>query len=109
MHTFRLLFPFALAATLAACASPSAPTGSKTTKKSPEDYAACVLPKWQAIAPLTVQKSINNGYRLTVPSALASDEVLEVVKHHDGSLATFYKGGFFAGDKLRQAARDCLD
>jgi hypothetical protein len=103
MPTFRILFSFAIIVSLAACANPGKPTASKLTSKSPEDYAACVLPKWQALSPQTTQKSINHGYRLTAPSAVTSDEVLE------GSRATFYKGSFLSSDKLRLAARECLD
>jgi len=109
MPIFRILFSAALVVSLAGCANPGKPTASKLTHKSPQDYAACVLPKWQALAPLTTQKSISHGYRLTAPSAVTSDEILEVVENREGSRATFYKGSFLSGDKLRQAARECLD
>lgn len=109
MPTFRILLCTVLAASLAACANPGKPTASKLTAKSPEDYAACVLPKWQALSPQTTQKSINHGYRLTAPSAVTSDEVLEVVEYHEGSRATFYKGSFLSSDKLRMAAKECLE
>ena len=109
MPTLRILFCSVLVVGLAGCANPGKPTASKLTNKAPDVYAACVLPKWQALAPLTTQKSISHGYRLTAPSAVASDEVLEVVESHNGSRATFYKGSFLSGNKLRQAARECLD
>ncbi|WP_075226638.1 hypothetical protein [Pseudomonas alkylphenolica] len=109
MPNFRILICSTLAASLIGCASPGNPTGSKLTDKTPEEYAACVLPKWLAVAPHAWQKSITNGYRITAPSAVTSDEVLEVVEYHDGSRATFYKGSFLSGDKLRQVARECLD
>ncbi|MFF7065195.1 hypothetical protein [Pseudomonas sp. NPDC008258] len=109
MPTFRILIGALLAANLAGCATPGNPTASKLTKKSPQQYAACVLPKWQALAPQATQKSIAHGYRLTAPSAVASDDVLDVVDSREGSRATFYKGSFLSGDKLRQAARECLD
>ena len=109
MPIFRILFCSVVAASLAACANPGQPTASKETQKSPSEYAACVFPKWQALAPSTTQKSIAHGYRLTASSAVASDVVLEVVEFHKGSRATFYKGSFLTGDKLRQAARECID
>ncbi|MDD2050550.1 hypothetical protein [Pseudomonas putida] len=109
MPIFRILVCSLLVANLAGCASPGNPTGSKLTSKTPEEYADCVLPRWQALAPLSTQKSISHGYRLIAPSAVASDEVLEVVEYQDGSRATFYKGSFLSSDKLRQVARDCLD
>ncbi|AXM94746.1 hypothetical protein ACU5P1_11970 [Pseudomonas plecoglossicida] len=109
MHNLRILFCSALAVSLVGCANPGKPTASKVTDKTPSEYVACLLPKWQAVAPLTTQKSISHGYRLTAPSAVTSDEVLEVVEYRKGSRATFYKGSFLSSDKLRQAARDCLE
>ncbi|WP_205300465.1 hypothetical protein [Pantoea sp. Ap-967] len=109
MPILRIFFYAVFAASLAACANPGKPTASKETAKSPSEYAACVLPKWQAIAPQTTQKSIAHGYRLTAPSAVTSDVVLEVVEFHKGSRATFYRGSFLSGDTLRMAARECLD
>lgn len=109
MPTFRIFCCAFVAASVAGCATPGKPTASKLTHKTPVQYAACVMPKWQALAPLATQKSIAHGYRLTAPSAVASDDVLEVVDARDGSRATFYKGSFLSGDKLRQAARECLD
>ncbi|WP_243430495.1 hypothetical protein [Pseudomonas sp. 51_B] len=108
MPIFRIFVLSAITAGLAACANPGKPTASKLTAKSPQDYAACVLPKWQAVSAQTTQKSISHGYRLTAPSAVASDEVLEVVESREGSRATFYKGSFLSTDKLRLAARECL-
>ena len=109
MPDFRIFIATVLVASLAGCASPGKPTASKLTKKTPQQYAACVLPKWQVLAPQATQKSIAHGYRLTAPSAVASDDVLDVVDAHEGSRATFYKGSFLSGDKLRQAAKQCLD
>ncbi|WP_085273401.1 MULTISPECIES: hypothetical protein [unclassified Pseudomonas] len=109
MPTFRIFVCTLLTASLAGCATPGNPTASKLTSKTPAQYAACVMPKWQALAPLANQKSIAHGYRLTAPSAVASDDVLEVVESRDGSRATFYKGSFLSGDKLRHAARECLE
>ena len=109
MSTFRIFLAAVLVTGLAGCATPGKPTASKLTHKSPQQYAACVLPKWQALAPQATQKSIAHGYRLTAPSAVASDDVLDVVDSREGSRATFYKGSFLSGDKLRQAARECLD
>ncbi|QXI50305.1 hypothetical protein HU763_011835 [Pseudomonas anuradhapurensis] len=109
MSTFRIFLVSVLATGLVGCATPGKPTASKLTHKSPQQYAACVLPRWQALAPQATQKSIAHGYRLTAPSAVASDDVLDVVDYRQGSRATFYKGSFLSGDKLRQAAKECLD
>ena len=106
MHTFRI---FIIVNRRPRCATPGKPTASKLSSKTPQEYAACVLPKWQAVAPQATQKSIAHGYRLTASSAVASDDVLEVIDSGEGSRATFYKGSFLSGDKLRQAAKECLD
>ena len=108
MPTLHAFICFLLVASLASCASPGKPTGSQMTNKTPEEYAACVLPKWQELAPQTTQKSISSGYRIVAPSAVASDEVLDILKSHEGSHAVFYRGSFFRDDKLRHAARECL-
>jgi len=63
MHTFRIFISSLLIAGLAGCATPGKPTASKLTSKTPQEYAACVLPKWQAVAPQATQKSIAHGYR----------------------------------------------
>nr|WP_201215398.1 hypothetical protein [Pseudomonas sp. S32] len=109
MPIFRNALFGALVLALAGCATPGKPTASKLTGKSPQQYAACVMPKWQALTPNATQKSIPHGVRMTAPSAVATDDVLEVIESGDGSRATFYKGSFLSGDKLRQAARECLD
>ncbi len=109
MPMFRIVLSGAVALSLVGCANPGKPTASKLTVKSPSEYTACVLPKWQALSPQTTKKSINHGYRITAPSAIASDEVLEVIESKEGSRATFYKGSFLSTNKLRVAARECLD
>jgi|GEM_PF-6980284 len=65
--------------------------------------------QWQALAPNSTQKSIPHGVRMTAPSAVTTDDVLEVIESGEGSRATFYKGSFLSGDKLRVAARECLE
>lgn len=109
MLIVRILVCSLLVASLSGCASPGNPTGSKLTSKTPQEYADCVMPRWKALAPLSSQKSITHGYRITAPSAVTSDDVLDVVEYHDGSRATFYKGSFLSSNKLRQEARNCLD
>lgn len=99
----------ALCVVLMGCASPGKPTASKLTSKTPQQYAACVMPQWQALAPNSTQKSIPHGVRMTAPSAVTTDDVLEVIESGEGSRATFYKGSFLSGDKLRVAARECLE
>mgnify|MGYP006188044939 CR=1 FL=1 len=62
---------------LAGCSLPASlvpgePNISKTSAKSPKDYAACLLPLWQKDVAKTSQTSISNGYRITAPSIITS-------------------------------------
>lgn len=82
---------------LAGCSLPTSlvpgePNVRKTTSKAPKDYAACVLPLWQKDVAKTSQTSISNGYRITAPSIITADEILEIVKYKDGSSVSLYQG-----------------
>jgi hypothetical protein len=77
-------------ALLAGCSLPASlvpgePNLSKTTTKAPKDYAACLLPLWQQDIPKTTQTAISNGYRITAPSIVTADEILDIIKYKDGS------------------------
>jgi hypothetical protein len=99
---------------LAGCSLPTSlvpgePNVSKTSTKVPKDYAACVLPLWQQDVAKTTQTSISNGYRITAPSIITADEILDVVKYKDGSRVSLYQGPPWAkSGSLRKAVRDCL-
>jgi len=88
---------------------PGEPNVSKTSDKAPKDYAACVLPLWQRDVAKTSQTSISNGYRITAPSIITADEILDIVKYKDGSRVSLYQGPPWAkSGSLRQSVRDCL-
>ena len=99
---------------LAGCSLPASlvpgePNVSKYSEKPPKEYAACVLPAWQEQVSGTTQAGISNGYRITAPSIITADEILDVVKSKDGSRVSLYQGPPWAkSGALRQAVRDCL-
>jgi hypothetical protein len=88
---------------------PGEPNLSKTSDKPPKEYAACLLPLWQKDVARTSQTSISNGYRITAPSIITADEILDIVKYKDGSKVSLYQGPPWAkSGSLRQSVRDCL-
>jgi len=101
-------------ALLAGCSLPASlvpgePNLSKTSDKPPKEYAACLLPLWQKDVARTSQTSISNGYRITAPSIITADEILDIVKYKDGSKVSLYQGPPWAkSGSLRQSVRDCL-
>jgi len=113
-YTMRIWIGTLTLAMLAGCSLPTSlvpgePNVSKTSAKTPKDYAACVLPLWQKDVAKTSQTSISNGYRITAPSIITADEVLDIVKYKDGSRVSLYQGPPWAKSAaMRQAVRDCL-
>ncbi|MDI3273438.1 hypothetical protein ACYZT3_12440 [Pseudomonas sp. MDT1-16] len=101
-------------ALLAGCSLPASlvpgePNVSKYSNKAPKDYAACVLPAWQQEIPNTTQSAISNGYRLTAPSIITVDEIVDIVKSKEGSHVSLYQGPPWAkSGALRKTVRDCL-
>ena len=110
----RMLMGGVVLALLAGCSLPASlvpgePNVSKHSAKAPKEYAACVLPAWQKEVANTTQVSISNGYRITAPSVITADEVLDIVKYKDGSRVSLYQGPPWAkSGNLRQIVRDCL-
>ncbi|VVP66906.1 hypothetical protein PS918_00477 [Pseudomonas fluorescens] len=101
-------------ALLAGCSLPASlvpgePNVSKYSEKPPKEVAACVLPAWQKDVPKSTQTSISNGYRITAPSIITADEILDIVKSKDGSRVSLYQGPPWAkSGAMRKAVRDCL-
>ncbi|WP_419709809.1 hypothetical protein [Pseudomonas sp. NFX224] len=110
----RMLMGGAVLALLAGCSLPASlvpgePNYKKQSDKIPKDVAACVLPAWQKEISKTTQASISNGYRITAPSIITADEVLDIVKYKDGSRVSLYQGPPWAkSGAMREAVRDCL-
>jgi hypothetical protein len=113
-NTMRIWIGILALALLAGCSLPASlvpgePNLSKTTTKAPKDYAACLLPLWQQDIPKTTQTSISNGYRITAPSLVTADEILDIIKYKDGSRVSLYQGPPWAkSGSLRKSVRDCL-
>lgn len=101
-------------ALLAGCSLPASlvpgePNMGKYSDKPPKELAACVLPLWQQEVSHTTQASISNGYRITAPSIITADEILDIVKYKDGSRVSLYQGPPWAkSGAMRKAVRDCL-
>lgn len=110
----RMLTGALMMAALAGCSLPTAlvpgqPNVSELTSKAPKEYASCVLPVWQGQTARTTQVEISNGYRITAPGSLASDEVLDVVKSKNGSRVSLYQGTPWAkSEVLKKSVHDCL-
>jgi len=110
----RMLMGGAVLALLAGCSLPASlvpgePNYNKQSDKIPKDVAACLLPAWQKEISNTTQTSISNGYRITAPSIITADEVLDIVKYKDGSRVSLYQGPPWAkSGAMREAVRDCL-
>lgn len=110
----RMLIGGVVLALLTGCSLPASlvpgePNVSKYSEKPPKELAACVLPAWQKQISGTTQTSISNGYRITAPSIITADEILDIVKSKDGSRASLYQGPPWAKSAaLRQALRDCI-
>jgi hypothetical protein len=110
----RVLMGGIALALLAGCSLPASlvpgePNVSKFSEKPPKEYAACVLPAWQEQVSSTTQTSISNGYRITAPSVITADEIVDIVKSRDGSRVSLYQGPPWAkSGAMRKTVRDCL-
>ncbi|MFJ4194179.1 hypothetical protein [Pseudomonas sp. NPDC089534] len=108
-------FPaFALAAaTLAGCASaPNDPSLTLQTRKTPAEYADCVVPKLQGRALNPSVSQTQRSYRIVVPSKVAADNVLEAYKSGSGGKVFVYERHLLASNfmpsSFERAAQDCL-
>jgi len=110
----RMLIGGVTLAMLAGCSLPASvvpgePNVSKYSDKTPKELAACILPAWQQEIPKTTQAGISNGYRITAPSIITADEILDIVKYKDGSRVSLYQGPPWAkSDAMRKAVKACL-
>jgi hypothetical protein len=63
---------------LAGCASaPNDPTLTLQTRKTPAQYADCVVPKLQSSALNPTVSQTQRSYRIVVPSKVSADNVLK--------------------------------
>ncbi|EJM01132.1 hypothetical protein PMI18_02813 [Pseudomonas sp. GM102] len=98
---------------LAGCASaPNDPTQTLQTKKTPAEYADCVIPKLQGSALNPTVSQTQRSYRIVVPSKVAADNVLEAYKAPNGGKVFLYERHLLASNfmpsSFERAAQECL-
>lgn len=98
---------------LAGCASaPNDPTQTFQTKKTPAEYADCVIPKLQGSALNPTVSQTQRSYRIVVPSKVAADNVLEAYKAPNGGKVFLYERHLLASNfmpsSFERAAQECL-
>ncbi|WP_019578962.1 hypothetical protein [Pseudomonas mandelii] len=98
---------------LAGCASaPNDPTLTLQTKKTPAEYADCVVPKLQGSALHPAVSQTQRSYRIVVPSKVAADNVLEAYKAPNGGKVFLYERHLLASNfmpsSFERAAQECL-
>ena len=98
---------------LAGCASaPNDPTLTLQTKKTPAEYADCVVPKLQGSALQPTVSQTQRSYRIVVPSKVAADNVLEAYKAPNGGKVFLYERHLLASNfmpsSFERAAQECL-
>ncbi|HJR32907.1 MAG TPA: hypothetical protein VJ889_29640 [Pseudomonas sp.] len=98
---------------LAGCASaPNDPTLTLQTKKTPAEYADCVVPKLQGRALNPTVSQTQRSYRIVVPSKVAADNVLEAYKAASGGKVFLYERHLLASNfmpsSFERAAQECL-
>jgi ABC-type uncharacterized transport system auxiliary subunit len=98
---------------LAGCASaPNDPTLTLQTRKTPAQYADCVVPKLQGSALSPTVSQTSRSYRIVVPSKVSTDNVLEAYKAGNGGKVFIYERHLLASSFLpssfERAAQDCI-
>ena len=98
---------------LAGCASaPNDPTLTLQTRKTPAQYADCVVPKLQSSALNPTVSQTQRSYRIVVPSKVSADNVLEAYKAGSGGKVFLYERHLLASNFLpssfERAAQECI-
>ena len=110
-----LFFPATALASLllAGCASaPNDPTLTLQTRKTPAQFADCVVPKLQGSALHPTVSQTQRSYRIVVPSKVSADNVLEAYKAGNGGKVFIYERHLLASNFLpssfERAAQECI-
>jgi len=106
----KLLIPatFIAFSLLAGCASaPNEPTLTLETTKSPEQFAACVVPKLQGHSLNPTLTQSQRHYRIVVSSSLAADNVIEAYKAASGGKIFVYERSLLPFG-FGRAAKECV-
>jgi hypothetical protein len=70
--------------------APNTPSAILSTKKTPEQYAQCIVPKWKSAVEGTTLSQHRNQYTIVAPSKLAANQILEVHPESTGSEVSLY-------------------
>jgi uncharacterized protein YceK len=102
-------------AVLAGCSSVSSledgsPELTASTKKTPERYAKCLMPKWQEINAATISTETETGYRLLLNvDYVGAAALANIDQAGTGSQVRIYKSSAIIGSgKWAETARSCL-
>jgi hypothetical protein len=77
------------------------------TKKSPEQFAACVVPKLQGRSMIPTLSQTQRHYRIVVSSSVAADNVIEAYKAPAGGKVFIYERSVLTSS-FGQAAKECV-
>ena len=92
--------------------APNDPTLTLQTRKTPAQYADCVVPKLQSSALNPTVSQTQRSYRIVVPSKVSADNVLEAYKAGNGGKVFIYERHLLASNFLpssfERAAQDCI-
>lgn len=108
MRTLLISAALTAFALLTGCASaPNEPTLTLQTSKSPEQFAACVVPKLQGHSMSPILSQTQRHYRIVVSSSVAADNVIEAYKANGGGKVFIYERSLLTSG-FGQAAKDCV-
>ncbi|WP_296187397.1 hypothetical protein [Pseudomonas sp. UBA1879] len=105
--TFASFALLALASLTGCASAPNEPTLTLATTKSPEQFAACVVPKLQSHALSPMLSQTQRHYRITMSSTIAADNVIEAYKAGSGGKVFIYERSLLPSG-VGQAAKDCV-
>lgn len=107
MRTLMISATLTAFALLTGCATaPNEPTLTLETSKTPEQFAACVVPKLQGHSMTPILSQAQRHYRIVVSSSVAADNVIEAYKAPAGGKVFIYERSLLANG-FGQAAKDC--
>lgn len=98
---------------LSGCVStPNSPSQILETKKTPDEYAHCVFPKWQKEKSATTLSGSQGHFKIVAESKVAADDIIVIHKATAGSKVSLYQRAPivlpFGLSALEKAARECL-
>lgn len=113
----RILIAAVAMVMLAGCASTESllggePSSSYKTSKTPQQYAKCVVPKWQSARRGVSSFETETGYRVVAEYEWNTDEVLDIASVKTGASVRHYQRADWAAmpgrSAIESAVRSCL-